>query len=127
MSFDLSKCERNEQGHYLCETRDGRPARVVGTDFNSKSGETLLAVITGSDGMSHSRIYYKEGRVWKSLYSDYDLVNIRKTIKQTGWVNVCQHCCPMLFLTKEAADCAACKERLACVQITIECKEGDGL
>ena len=58
------------------QTRDGRKAIVVGTNFNFKGGESVLAVITQNSGFQVSRMYYQEGQFIKSGLSGTDLINI---------------------------------------------------
>lgn len=86
MSFDLSKCERNEHGHYLCQTRGGESARIVCVDLRRETGHCLLTVVQHSDGHDDSiRCYTPEGRCgFVNSPSNDDLVNIPRKVKR--WV-----------------------------------------
>lgn len=48
-------------------------------------------------------------------------------IKRVVWVNIYHGGNTVVFGSRAAADEAATQSRIACVQLTIECKEGEGL
>jgi hypothetical protein len=57
----------------------------------------------------------------------YSLVEAKLRIKQKLWVNVYpDHCCGA-YHEKRHADEMAAPHRIGCVQVEIECEEGEGL
>ena len=87
--FDLSKCKRNEQGHYLAMTRDGRPVRIVCTD---RRGESNLLGLVGAqiDGVEKVMVWDCWGRPNSSpILSENNLINIPpKKVTRTVWINL---------------------------------------
>jgi len=57
---------------------------------------------------------------------DFDLVEVKKRIKKTIWVNIDKQT-DDFFDTKEGADEYASQHRVACVKVEIDCEEGEGL
>ena len=55
-----------------------------------------------------------------------DLVEVKRKIIHKRWANVYEHSCPS-YTNREAADRLANDNRLACVEITVEAEEGEGL
>jgi hypothetical protein len=108
------------------KTRDGREVRIYATDG-------------GGDRPVHGAIKYDGGwflRHWSAkgtTFSDHghcpdDLIEMKPRIKREVWVNVHKDRCTVRK-TKETADLLAghATARLACVTITIDCEEGEGL
>lgn len=116
-------------------TRDGRAVRILCTDLVRKQDrrvetETIVAIV-GGEVME----YYADG-VWSrnGVHPEHNLINPRPRVKRTVFLNVypesdvveytvCAH------LSKEKADKAAMgtTKRLACVEVSIDCDEGEGL
>lgn len=48
-------------------TRDGRPARIVSTDYRPRHGRTILAITTDRPGEEVVHSYYPDGRCFYSL------------------------------------------------------------
>lgn len=124
--FDLEKCQRNEQGHYLCQTRDGRPARVVCTDLHGNNGRTLLALVKAiHDGGEDHRSFNADGTCCPSHNPlPGDLVNI--PTKREGWINIYPGALDQDkrvmsgWATKAEADKNASVLRIACIKIEWE-------
>ena len=106
-------------------TRDGREVRIYATDGG---GDTV-----------HGAVLY-EGTYWRqhcwSLCGQYDinreshldLIEVKPRIKRTVWVNV--YPLHVGFRTYEAkSDAIANRDHgcIACVELTIDCEEGEGL
>jgi hypothetical protein len=68
--FVLSDCPRNEQGHYLCQTRDGKAARIVCTD---RAHENPIVVLIADEYGEYNTSRSKSG---KAFDRNDDLVNI---------------------------------------------------
>jgi hypothetical protein len=59
---------------------------------------------------------------------DLDLIEVKPRIKREVWVNVYPDCISeYTYNNKAHADCDAIKTRIACVKLTIDCEEGEGL
>ena len=57
-----------------------------------------------------------------------ELIEVKPRIQREYWVNVYFNCIGNGYETKKMADGATFgKDRIACVKITIDCAEGDGL
>ena len=104
-------------------TRDGREVRIYATD-----------------GGGHKPIHgaIREDENWIAYTWLYDgvaaldcnsLIEVRPRIKREVWVNVYPHIGVGQFhLSKAQADMNADVEhRIACVMLTIDCEEGEGL
>ena len=103
-------------------TKDGRAVRVLCTD-----GPGDYPVV----GLAQ---YYPYPLTWtmqggRNLFADvpFDLENAPQRIQREYWVNVYATCLGSRHDTKEDADYHATGGRLACVKITIDCEEGEGL
>ena len=108
------------------KTRDGLKVRIYATD-------------AGGDSPVHGSIF-KDG-VWiqeswspsgycdliNCRLSEWDLVEFKPRIKIKVWVNVYPGGGGTLYASKEEADSVAADSRLACIEITIDCEEGEGL
>jgi hypothetical protein len=57
----------------------------------------------------------------------FNLVEVKPKIQRSYWVNVYEQVILGHCASKEEADKAACSNRLACVEVKIDCCEGDGL
>ncbi len=110
------------------KTRDGREVRIYATDgygvhpihgsIRARSGDGWIACMWSLSG------------AWclNSEEHDNDLIEVKPRIQREVWLNVypsgIQHC---THDTKELADKNCCSDRIACVKITIDCEEGEGL
>lgn len=107
-------------------TRDGREVRIYATD--------------GGDGrLVHGAI--KTGDLWvvtawpsddaisKFTQSGLDLIEVKPRIKREVWVNVypAWPSGDIAWPSKKSADDGATPKRIACVRLTIDCEEGEGL
>jgi len=120
------------------KTRSGRAARIY-------------CVNSGGKFSVHGSVYSARRSEWDIMRWDafgkcednrYDLIEAKKFIKRTYWVNVYKECDDEAlsnisygYATKEAANAAHYiqlghikdDDRIACVQVTLSCIEGDGL
>jgi hypothetical protein len=119
-NFDVSK---------PVQTRGGKPARIVATDYKAGRGYTILAVIMESD-REYAFSYLPDGRFSSDgREEDNDLVNVPQRIRKSMWLNIynrndvsaCAHS------SKELADRESMYGRVACVEVKIDCEEGQGL
>lgn len=105
------------------QTRDGRKARIICTDRRDVIFP-IVALIEEGD-MDRVLTYYANGSHEKQP-SDADLINVPAEFERAQWVNVY----PLAIAfwdSKETADHGASPGRIACVQIVVKGKEGDGL
>ena len=103
-------------------TRDGREVRIYATDGNG-----------------HKPIHgaIREGESWVAYTWLYDgvaaldcnsLIEVKPRIKREMWVNVYPNGVDdELWFTKALADQQSLPRRIACVKLTIDCEEGEGL
>jgi len=104
-------------------TRDGNVVRIYATD-------------AGGQWPIHGAVKDDRYLVWiakswsekgEYLNRDCDLVEVKPRIKQKMWVNVYpDHCCGA-YHEKRHADEMAAPHRIGCVQVEIDCEEGEGL
>ena len=101
-------------------TRDGREVRIYATDGNG-----------------HKPIHgaIREGESWVAYTWLYDgvaaldcnsLIEVKPRIKREVWVNV-YPTCQTIWPSEETANECCTDNRIACVKITIDCEEGEGL
>lgn len=110
-------------------TRDGREVRIYAVDG---AGETVHGAILydGRDWRQHC--WTRSGR-YDAVRGDHhnDLIEVRPRIRREVWVNVYCHddggefVC--IYDNKSEADDDHGSARRACVKLTIDCEEGEGL
>lgn len=123
-TFDLNKCERNADGHYLCKTRGGLDAKVVYV-VKDRTSHPLVAIHDHKDGyeslwlMTIKGTHYNDGTV-----HNLDLVNIPRTIKVERWINVYDNGTIGVYSETSIPENSNC---FACKHIVFEVFEGEGL
>ncbi len=105
-------------------TRDGREVRIYAVDG-------------GDEFCVHGAIYRPSLNAWEPRQwpasghlggmSASDLIEVRPRIKREVWVNVYPILTSGGYLEKAVADHNAARDRIACVKLTIDCEEGEGL
>jgi hypothetical protein len=86
----------------------------------------ILALVK-YDSEENPMLFLPDGS-WSNNAPHHDLINIAPAIKRKVWVNVYpEEGCIHIHKTRELADRYEGIGRLACVEIEINCKEGDGL
>jgi len=103
-------------------TKDGREVRIYAVD-----------------GMNHNKVHgaIKLENGWKiatwrddgvAWVTKYDLIEVKPRIQREYWHNVYPNARDVnIQKTREDADFFAAYNRIACVKITIDCEEGEGL
>ncbi|RJO72890.1 MAG: hypothetical protein C4523_02650 [Myxococcales bacterium] len=73
MTFDITKCREDENGHLIARTRDGRRVRILCTD--AASSEPIVGLVLG-DREESAESWHLNG-LWHphGSYPDWDLVN----------------------------------------------------
>lgn len=105
-------------------TKDGRAVRVLCTD-----GPGDYSVAGYIEGETNPRSWTLDGYFHiNERHSTLDLENIPQSIQREYWVNVYPEVAiASLHYTRIGADSSAFPNRLACVKVTIDCEEGEGL
>ena len=107
-------------------TRDGREVKLFTTEARSNypvRGEVLDNCLRD--------VYDWIQYCWDSQgnggqRSDWDLIECKPRIQREFWVSVYPDYA-IALRDKEAANRVACSGRIACVKVTIDCEEGEGL
>jgi len=124
MTFDLKRAMENGG---RCQTRDGRPARIICTDRKSPNGPPIIALVDGDCGEILHTHSLNGRRIDDGRDHSFDLVNI--PVKREGWVNVyrrrdstCAHVGGPIYTSPEQAQSFAdpMLHRVACVHIEWE-------
>ena len=107
---------------------DKLPVKIYSVEGNvndSVHGAILV------DGKWKHMTWSQTGTVWDTRKSEWDLVEVKERKKIEGWVNVYSNAnIGLLYNNKEDADRNRGKlERtpFACVKVTIDCEQGEGL
>ena len=108
------------------KTRDGREVRIYATDGG---GDRPVhgAVI------NHGEWFLRHWSAKGTAFPDHghcsdDLIEVKSRIQREMWVNVYPNGVDdELWFTKAVADQQALTSRIACVRLTIDCEEGEGL
>lgn len=106
-------------------TRQGEEVRIYAVDGDDEM-PIHGAVLTKHGWKVNS--WARDGRWCPNMTDAVDLIEVKPRIKREVWVNVYPEDIETLFYrTKEAADRGAVLKRIACVKLTIDCEEGEGL
>jgi hypothetical protein len=109
------------------KTRDGREVRIYAVD-----GAEMLTVhgaIKLDDAGWELVAWRNDGRIGSWQETDSDLIEVKPRIQREVWVNVFEHCCGIHDTQDKAGyfDKNGLSHRIACVKLTIDCEEGEGL
>ena len=107
-------------------TRNGKEVRIYAVDGDCEM--PIHGAVLNEIGWSvHS--WARDGKWCPSMTDDLDLIEVRPRIRREVWVNVYPHIDVGQFhLSKAQADMKADVEhRIACVKLTIDVEEGEGL
>lgn len=107
-------------------TRAGREVRIYAVDGGMNHSAVHGATFT--DGYWSARLWFSDGRYINGCTHEDDLIEVKPRIKREVWVNVYGDYIGNYYRTKSEADNANAREhRIACVKLTIDCEEGEGL
>ncbi|MCC3246721.1 hypothetical protein LG047_15580 [Methylocystis sp. WRRC1] len=100
------------------QTRDGRKARIVATDFRGENGETILAAVERhlQPGVEDAREYFADGSYTGCGKKVLDLVNIPE--RMARWVNIYPDGC--YNWSRINADNNALKGRVALLELIFD-------
>lgn len=107
-------------------TRDGREVRIYATD--GADPYPVHGAIKNSDGEWCGSAWRVNGdyKLNAPTFDDDDLIEVKPRIKREVWVNVYPGYVHS-FLSKHDAECGRFSTCIACVRLTIDCEEGEGL
>lgn len=112
-------------------TRDGREVRIYAVDGGT--GNLVHGAYQSSSGYWASAEWYAHSGEFSVWHKDQhlDLIEVKPRIKREVWVNVYRNENGLDVSRPQAskvdADRAGCRDRIACVKLTIDCEEGEGL
>jgi hypothetical protein len=108
-------------------TRDGCEVRIYAVDGGGS--DHIHGAVKSVYGCWIAEQWYSGGKYAYCGVHMKDLIEVRPRIKREVWVNVYPHIGVGQFhLSKAQADMNADVEnRIACVKLTIDCEEGEGL
>jgi hypothetical protein len=106
-------------------TRCGYEVRIYATDHFGYY-PIVGAILCGKNWVP---VNWRLDGVSSPTDNSLDLIEVKPRIQREYWVNIPpeENISPVCWLTKEKADGVSSDDRLACVKITIDCQEGDGL
>ncbi len=78
MTFDLKKCHKNADGHYVARTRDGRDVRILVWDakVGTRGICPLVGLVMQPEGFEDTCCWEENGRAARVGERPDDLVNI---------------------------------------------------
>jgi hypothetical protein len=112
-------------------TRNGREVRILMTD-GGDWGFPVIAAYKDADNRWWPLHITADGRhcANKAVQNEFDLIEVKPRIKREVWVNVYDDGHVSLpYTTQQIANAWAggSATRIACVKLTIDCEEGEGL
>lgn len=110
-------------------TRDGRDVRVLCVDRKHNNDYCVIALVPDFVGGEDMETFKIDGK-WSDHTVDMvlDLIEVKSRIQRDVWVNVYPEELPeAIHSCKGFADIDAAPDRIACVKLTIDCEEGEGL
>lgn len=113
--FDLTK---------PVQTRDGNSVRILCTDVEDSDFPVVSLVKRGKSEALYRHTL--KGSYYRSRPDPNDLVNVPVKHQRTGWIN-CYPATLCIHQIKDDADAQRSQDCIACVPITINFEEGDGL
>lgn len=106
------------------KTRSGLPVRIYATDGGADC-PVHGAICLGDTW--HLGAWTNKGFCVAINESDLDLIEVKPRIQLTEWFNIYRTGTQGGYRSRELADTYAATERVACLEITIDCEEGEGL
>ena len=116
MTIDINKKYR---------TRDGHEVRIYATD--GYGPYSVHGAVEPKTGVWILESWTTNGKTSCKVDSSNDLVEAKPRITQEGWVNIYPDHFKGAYETIEHAGEMAASDRIACIEIGIDCEEGEGL
>ena len=105
-------------------TRDGREVRIYATD--GAGPYPVQGACLDGIGWVIEKWTVDGSATWNGTTGKSDLIEVKPRIQREVWVNIFPEA-SHVYHSRSAADLSAFDSRLACVKITIDCEEGEGL
>jgi len=106
-------------------TKSGREVRIYAVDGGGRYPVHGAIFV---DGTWSQENWKSDGSNIDSLEDSLSLIEVKPRIQHAFWLNVYRGSLSTnRYNTKELADLNAVQDRIACVKITIDCEEGEGL
>ena len=106
-------------------TRDGREVRIYAVDCGSAYP---VHGALREDGYWDVLCWTQDGRIIDDgIIRDADLIEVKPRIKREVWLNVYPSGQTFYGSRKDADSLCHKGNRIACVRLTIDCEEGEGL
>lgn len=107
------------------QMRNGRSVRILAVDLEGPYPVAAVCVPQWSQYVVER--FTSTGQLQQGQSSNLDIILKPQPFKYERWVNVYEQGPSHPYTSRWYADDCATKERIACVKITIEGNEGDGL
>jgi len=108
------------------KTRDGHEVKIYSVEGNANGHIHGAILLKSGEWELHS--WRKEGRIWLTGDSSLDLIEAKERLEKIErWANVYRDRTVAVHSSKEKADINRHTSCFACVKITIDCEEGEGL
>jgi len=111
------------------KTRSGLETRIFMYDNTGPC--PIIGAIKHTDGRWQPAVWAEDGR---GSYREIELIEVKPRVEAKAWFNVYKHANGTYYIgtsarpSKEVADRnIGFGDRVACVKITIDCEEGEGL
>lgn len=127
--FSFSECMEEHDGY--AATEDNRAVRLFCNDFRScESNPPVVVGVLKQDKRDILLYFEQDGKRCNYSNSPYNLFTPSKRIKRTYWTNIypeSRNCTGLKWISRSEARKHAGIDVLACVEVTIDCFEGEGL
>jgi len=109
------------------KTRDGREVKIYSVEGNVY--DCIHGAIKQRNGNWELRSWHKDGTTWSDGEDPLDLIEVKERKKFERWINVFgDNILGGLHSSKNMAEASRGDRKVfACVKVTIECEEGEGL
>jgi hypothetical protein len=111
-------------------TRDGRAVRIICVDRQGSGLWPVIGLLTEKNGKEYTYMWPESGHRYEDNTDSLDLIEVKPRLSGTFWANIYKNSKIdnlIAYPNKDLADYSASSSRLACVPITIDCEEGEGL
>ena len=105
-------------------TRSGLPVEIYATD---RGGIYSVHGAVFEEGVWSPISWTSEGNVLAGQLDDFDIIEVKPRIQRKVWVNVYKDGVSLVHRTRKRADKFSSPHRIACIEIEINCEEGEGL
>jgi len=127
--FNYDECMKEHDGYAV--TENCQQVELWRKDFKNHTIDELVIIgILRFEQEDRVMFFKQDGTVFDTPNSQHNLFTPSKRIKRTYWVNVDRkegYPQPRLYINRHHADDNETPDRIACIEITIDCEEGEGL